>query len=469
MAENCKVYTPDSCVSILLNEVGYTTNLYGKKVLENSCGSGNILRRIVDRYITDTKAQGLSNEQIKHGLERDITGIEIDPVAFKKCKRRLSYVARKHGIAGVKWNLLAQDALSHTASNYSYVIGNPPYITYHDLSTEAREQLRSTYSSCQKGRFDYCYAFIERSLNNLQQRGKLAYVLPNSILKNVWAKDLRTLLQPHVHTIIDLKNQKVFEDVTLSPIILILEKGTTSQSITFKCEDEKTTLTIPRAQLQADSWSFGNYITHRQYRFGDYFSVSNSIATLLNEAFLIESYTNLNELYIETQNSRIERNILRPAISIKSSKRQQHPYIIFPYTFVDGQLRHYSENEFNRLFPGAHRHLFAYRAQLDKRAVDKNAKWFEYGRSQAISHLNSEKLVISNVISGKIQIVLADENTIPYAGLYIVPIGNYTLAQAQDILKQTDFLNYVKQHGVPTTGNSYRISSKLVEDYRFDF
>ena len=110
-------------------------------------------------------------------------------------------------------------------------------------------------------------------------------------------------------------------------------KGTTSQNITFKCEDEKTTLTIPRAQLQADSWSFGKYITNRQYRFGDYFSVSNSIATLLNEAFLIESYTNLNELYIKTPTSRIERNILRPAISIKSSKRQQHPYIIFPYYY----------------------------------------------------------------------------------------------------------------------------------------
>lgn len=118
MAENCKVYTPDSCVSILLDEVGYTSNLYGKKVLENSCGSGNILRYIVARYICDARAQGYSDEQIKLGLENDITGIEIDPIAFQKCKRRLTYMAKKYGITGVKWNLLSQDALDHQVCRY---------------------------------------------------------------------------------------------------------------------------------------------------------------------------------------------------------------------------------------------------------------------------------------------------------------------------------------------------------------
>ena len=469
MAENCKVYTPDSCVSILLDEVGYISNLYGKKVLENSCGSGNILRHIVARYICDAKAQGYSDEQIKLGLENDITGIEIDPIAYQKCKRRLTYMARKYGITGVKWNLLSQDALDHQVCKYHFVIGNPPYITYHDLSIEQREKLRNSYASCQQGRFDYCYAFIEQSFNCMLQHGRLAYVLPNSILKNVWAKDLRTLLQAHVHTILDLKNQNVFEDVTLSPIILIVEKDTTSPNITFKCKDENITLAVPRVQLQADSWAFGNYITHAQHRFGDYFTVSNSVATLLNKAFLIENYTILDDHFAEVQNYRIERSILRPAASIKASNRRVPPYIIFPYNFVGNQLHHYEEDTFLQLFPNAHRYLLSYKEQLDKRAADKNAKWFEYGRSQAISHVNNEKLIISNVISGHVKVVQADNQSIPYAGLYIVPTGHYTLAQAQAILERADFLDYVKQHGVPTTGNSYRISSKLVENYRFDF
>ena len=67
MSENCKIYTPDTWVSILLNEVGYESDLYGKRVLENSCGTGNILKRIVERYIVDALANGYTIDQIKTG------------------------------------------------------------------------------------------------------------------------------------------------------------------------------------------------------------------------------------------------------------------------------------------------------------------------------------------------------------------------------------------------------------------
>ena len=106
MAENCKIYTPDNWVGILLDEVGYKTDLYGKRVLENSCGTGNILRRIVERYITDAIAHGYSVEQIKEGLEHDIVGLEVDAKASAICKRRLTHMSKKHGIAGVKWNIV---------------------------------------------------------------------------------------------------------------------------------------------------------------------------------------------------------------------------------------------------------------------------------------------------------------------------------------------------------------------------
>ena len=34
----CQVFTPRSIVIEILNQVGYIEKLYGKKVLENSCG-----------------------------------------------------------------------------------------------------------------------------------------------------------------------------------------------------------------------------------------------------------------------------------------------------------------------------------------------------------------------------------------------------------------------------------------------
>lgn len=49
----------------LLDCIQYCENIYDKNILENSCGDGNILAVIVERYIDDAKAHGLSNQQIK--------------------------------------------------------------------------------------------------------------------------------------------------------------------------------------------------------------------------------------------------------------------------------------------------------------------------------------------------------------------------------------------------------------------
>jgi len=471
MAENCKIYTPDNWVGILLDEVGYKSNLYGKRVLENSCGTGNILRRVVERYIIDAIAQNYSLEEIKSGLEQDIVGLEIDAKACAVCKRRLTYVAKKHGILEVKWNIIVCDALNYTANDFSFVIGNPPYITYHDLSQNERDSLRIKYDTCKKGRFDYCYAFIEQSINNLQENGELAYIVPNSILKNVWAEELRAFLQPYLRKILDLKNKNVFEDVTLSPVIIVARKEKKSGSeVIYQCDDDQIQISLSNTDISSDAWALGKYKTApNKKRFGDYFDVANSVATLLNEAFLIPQYDNHDSDYVSVGGNLIERAVLRTAISIKTLNKEPRPLIIFPYTRDDnGNLVHYSEEEFAQQFPGAAAHLGNYRVQLDERKSDKTAKWFEYGRSQAIKHLNCKKLVISVMVSDSIRTAIVDEDSIPFAGLYITPKANLSLEKAVEILQQEDFRLYAKQHGVPTANNSYRISKRILDAYAFD-
>jgi len=471
MAENCKIYTPDNWVGILLDEVGYKTDLYGKRVLENSCGTGNILRRIVERYIVDTIAHGYSKEQIKDGLEHDIVGLEVDAKASTICKRRLTLIAKKHGIVDVKWNIIVCDALTYDSHDFSFVIGNPPYITYHDLSSTDRESLRQKYETCKKGRFDYCYAFIEQSINSLQLGGKLAYIVPNSILKNVWAGGLRSFLRPYLRKILDLKNKNVFEDVTLSPVIIVAQKETQNHSkMVYQCDDEHIQMSLNSADISSDAWAMGSYKTApNKQKFGDYFETANSVATLLNDAFLITEYTNHDDNHIAVNGLLVERAVLRPAVSIKTLNADPQPLIIFPYTYDnEGNIEHYNENVFVENFPGAAAYIRRFQDRLDKRKADKTAKWFEYGRSQAISHLNCEKLVISVMVSGNVRIAVADENTIPFAGLYITQKADLPLAKAIEILQQEDFKLYAKQHGVPTTKNSYRISKKILDAYSFD-
>ena len=49
--EKCQIFTPDDIVKSMLNHLGYSDHLYGKTILESSCGNGQFLKEIVIRYI----------------------------------------------------------------------------------------------------------------------------------------------------------------------------------------------------------------------------------------------------------------------------------------------------------------------------------------------------------------------------------------------------------------------------------
>ena len=47
----CQQFTKEYIANEMLDLLGYRKSVYGKKILENSCGEGNILCLVVERYI----------------------------------------------------------------------------------------------------------------------------------------------------------------------------------------------------------------------------------------------------------------------------------------------------------------------------------------------------------------------------------------------------------------------------------
>ena len=130
----CQKFTPGELVEEMLSLAGYTHCLVGKRVLENSFGSGNILVAIVKRYIEESIAAKIPVDLIARNLEMDIFGIELDEDLFAECVKRLNDVVTKYGLPNVKWSLFNQNALNwETDVKFDYIIGNPPYITYKDM------------------------------------------------------------------------------------------------------------------------------------------------------------------------------------------------------------------------------------------------------------------------------------------------------------------------------------------------
>ena len=142
--------------------------------------------------------------------------------------------------------------------------------------------------------------------------------------------------------------------------------------------------------------------------------------------------------------------------------------IIFPYYYKqNNELVRYSMEEFEKRFPNTCEYLRKFEEKLENRNSDKNAKWFEYGRSQALKNNNSKKLLLSTVITDEVKTKILPKSNIPYSGIYILPIKDRTLKEAEKILKSKEFLDYIQGKGINASGNSLRITSKDINEYMF--
>ncbi len=460
----CQIFTPSEMVQYMLDRIDYTNNLFGKRIIDNSCGTGNILIEVVKRFIADAKRSRKRKSTIKRGLESCIFGCDVDPKMVESCIKNLNAVAEHTGLFDVQWNIFNMDGLYfNDPVAFDFVVGNPPYIAYTDLDIETRQKTRDNFTSCAIGKFDYSYAFIEKGLSLLRNNGKMVIIAPSNMFKTVFGNKLRELIKNELIEIIDCTAINVFENVLTAPAITIYQKGSNSNILIYKEKlpyNKESEKLIDKNQL-FDKWDFTGFVSKGSRNFGDYFKVSNSIATLANKVFI----HNVNEDGFLDIN--IEPTILRSAKSPKTEQYQITQKIIFPYRYNNTALVHYEEDEFKNQFPLAYKYLNGQIEILKARDSDTKAKWFEYGRSQALAHLNCEKLLMSTIITHKVRLYKLDPDTIPYSGLYIIPRGELTLDTAFTILKSHHFYDYLLSKGVKERGDSIRISSKDVEEYKF--
>ncbi|MEG6589310.1 Eco57I restriction-modification methylase domain-containing protein [Paenibacillus barengoltzii] len=462
--EKCQIFTPPQMVETMLDLAGYTKNLMGRRVLENSFGKGNILKAIVKRYIKSCISENIPMELISRNLESDIYGIELDNQLFYHCIKELDEIVKSYNLPPVKWKLYNANALTwETNLKFDFIIGNPPYITYKEIDEDSKNHIRESFTSCSVGKFDYCYAFIEAGIRLLSKNGKLVQLVPSNIYKNVFAEKLRKLLKEHLSVILDYPRQRIFEGILTSSSIFLYDRNYHEENICYKNETENIEFIVPKEKL-IGKWIFSNTNEKNNtntVKFGDFFNASIVIATLLNEAFIVSK-----EIISERG---IEESIIRKAASPRSYRYNREEYIIFPYKYIGNKLVRLNPETFVDEFPGATNHLRNYIDQLAKRKSDLSTQWFEYGRTQALSHLNQEKLLLSTVVTNQVELYELDKDTIPYSGIYVtVKEGSkYSLEDAKKILQSTEFMEYVRKVGISVNGISIRITCKDINNFKF--
>lgn len=472
MNKKCQVFTPSESVKVMLDSINYSgASILRKYILENSCGEGNILKFIVKRYIEASINQGYTKQTIRNHLQKYIIGFEIDPDVRKKCIDNLTAVSNEFSIGKVNWNIKERDYLNTLSLvEYDFIVGNPPYISYHEIVISERERIKNNFVTCRRGKFDYCYAFIEKSLNELSNKGQMIYLVPNSIFKTKFGEDLREYMLPYISSIKDYKEHKIFKNALTSSAIIHFRNGENNSTLIYEDVVRRKKLVIKKSDLKA-KWIFKrNKEVINKKNFSDYFKVGNSVATLRNDVFVIpeQIVKSIDMDYVYLEEYKLEKSILLRAASPKRLAKQKNDFIIFPYYYIENELKRYTELEFENYFPETARYLKANIEKLAKRKTDKFVKWYEYGKSQALQYLNVEKLNLSSVITNKVNVYVLDKEYIPYSGFYVISKGVLSIDKAKEILESKEFYDYIKDRGINISGTSIRCSVNDLLDFPID-
>ena len=124
-----------------------------------------------------------------------------------------------------------------TKGGFDIVIGNPPYGA--SLDEEMRNILASKYKEVPD--FETADYFLCKSYELLKENGINAFIIPNTILSNVYAKKLRQLLikKWNVYAIDNLSDIDVFKSATVRTCIPYLIKNKKQEDKFIKLVDSK--------------------------------------------------------------------------------------------------------------------------------------------------------------------------------------------------------------------------------------
>lgn len=165
------------------------------RVLENSCGSGEFIRAILE-----------INPNIK------IDGYDIEQSLVDICNNLYKSA-----------NVVLQDfLLMDHKPIYDFVIGNPPYF---EMKKKDSEELHKKYKSVLSGRANIYSMFFKASIDSLKPGGKLIYVVPTSMNNGSYFKNLRKFIIENCNIDdIVLLGDSGFEGVQQNTMIIKLTK-----------------------------------------------------------------------------------------------------------------------------------------------------------------------------------------------------------------------------------------------------
>ncbi|MYF69172.1 MAG: N-6 DNA methylase [Proteobacteria bacterium] len=230
------VFTRREVVEFILDMVGYTVDrpLFEKSLLDPSFGTGDFLFVVIERLLEAWRRQDDRCSAID--LADCIRAVELHRSTFETTREAVVHRLIEAGIDQATANALAGEWLVHgdfllseLPPEFSFVVGNPPYVRQElvpdPLVTEYRARYTTVYD-----RADLYIPFIERSVGQLSADGKVGIICADRWTKNRYGGPLRKLLseQFHLDVFVDMVDTPAFQsEVIAYPAIFVIGREKT--------------------------------------------------------------------------------------------------------------------------------------------------------------------------------------------------------------------------------------------------
>ena len=256
------IFTRVEVVEFILDLVGYTEDkpLAQQRLLEPSFGGGDFLLAAVSRLLRAWNA-GTNNRSALDDLGESIRAVELHQETFDNTYAAVVELLERNDLPRKTAHALANRWLAHddfllTELNgqFSFVVGNPPYVRQELIPAALLQVYRSRYPTMYD-RADLYIPFIERSLSVLSPGGSLSFICADRWMKNRYGGPLRSLVaeQFHLKIHIDMVGTPAFHsDVIAYPAITVIGRETPGATrIAHRPAIDRATLTKLAVALRA--------------------------------------------------------------------------------------------------------------------------------------------------------------------------------------------------------------------------
>lgn len=240
--ERGAIYTKREVVDFILDLVGYEADkpLTKYRILEPSFGDGDFIHPIIDRLLAAAQREpgGLTVKRLKPALR----AVELHRETYMKHRSSIAAKLQNAGFSRVDseellaaWLTQGDFLLCEFDHDFTHVVGNPPYIRQEVIPNILMAEYRQRYETI-FDRADIYIPFIEKSLNALEQGGRLSFICADRWMKNRYGRKLRDMVSRDysLSVYVDMVDTPAFHsEVTAYPAITVIERSKQNRTRVF--------------------------------------------------------------------------------------------------------------------------------------------------------------------------------------------------------------------------------------------